>query len=237
MKWLTDIAIAHRGLHSSAQAIVENSPSAFANAARNGYGFELDVLLSSDNKAMVFHDLTLERLTGESGHLSHLSCKELTRLNLDHSPDKIPTLKQILNNTDGAVPILIEIKGDQNKVPAISEAVWYDIKDYQGQIAVMSFYPEILKIFKINHPSVICGLVATTIDSGDLREEYFIEENQIEIIKSLNLDFLATDIRTLPNQTTEYCIANRIPVLTWTVRTPEDKEKAQEFADNIIFEH
>lgn len=236
MNWLTDKAFAHRGLHNPQKGIIENSMSAFELAIQNGYGVELDVLLSKDNIAMVFHDITLERLTSESGATSHRTSKELTRLNLSNSQDKIPTLKQILNKIDENGPILIEIKGDQNEFAAISAAVWHDIKKYGGQVAVMSFYPEILKYFKIAHPSVICGLVATTIDDGDLQEEYFKEENQIETIKKLNIDFLAYDIKTLPTQTTQYCKSNNIPILTWTVRTPEDNKKAQEFADNIIFE-
>lgn len=237
MNWLTEIIFAHRGLHNAQKNIIENSASAFDLAIQKQCGFELDTLLSKDGIAMVFHDLSLERLTEESGRTIHRTALELTRMNLGNSQDKIATLKQILNKTQGQVPILIEIKGDQNEFIAVAEAVWHDIKDYSGNLAIMSFYPEILKHFKINHPSVICGLVATTIDDGDLRQEYFIEENQIETIKRLNIDFIAYDINALPNNTTEYCKSNNIPVLTWTVRSAEDNEKAKKFADNIIFEH
>ena len=56
---------AHRGLHS--EAVVENSPAAFAAAIERGMGIECDVQLAGDGRAMVFHDWELDRLTGERG--------------------------------------------------------------------------------------------------------------------------------------------------------------------------
>ena len=59
--------IAHRGLHDRAVGVIENSPAAFAAAIAAGYGIELDLQLSRDGVAMVFHDDSLDRLTGETG--------------------------------------------------------------------------------------------------------------------------------------------------------------------------
>jgi glycerophosphoryl diester phosphodiesterase len=56
-------AVAHRGLWSPAAA-PENSLAAFQAACAHDYGIELDVQLSADGEAMVFHDATLERMTG-----------------------------------------------------------------------------------------------------------------------------------------------------------------------------
>ena len=55
--------IAHRGLWSR-NGPPENSLGAFEAACEAGYGIELDVQLSSDGEAMVFHDDKLVRLTG-----------------------------------------------------------------------------------------------------------------------------------------------------------------------------
>ena len=51
--------VAHRGLWRPDGA-PENSLAAFQAAAAAGYGIELDVQLSADGEAMVFHDGKLE---------------------------------------------------------------------------------------------------------------------------------------------------------------------------------
>ena len=61
------IPLAHRGLHDAASGVIENSPGAFRAAVAAGYGLELDVQLSADGAAMVFHDYDLDRLTGANG--------------------------------------------------------------------------------------------------------------------------------------------------------------------------
>ena len=63
----TLLPIAHRGLHDAGSGVIENSLSALAAAAAAGYGIELDVQLSADGEAMVFHDYALDRLTAETG--------------------------------------------------------------------------------------------------------------------------------------------------------------------------
>jgi len=232
--WLKDKAFAHRGLHSPQKNIVENSMSAFDNAAQYGYGLELDVLLSKDNKAIVIHDETLDRLTHETGKIIEHSSSELSKINLRNSKDNIPTLKEVLDQINGSVPILVEIKGDQEKFSEIAEAVFRDMKNYKGNIAVMSFYPEIISRFKTLSPNTLCGLVATSINDASLPTEYFDVNKQISLLNTV--DFMAYDIRALPNNATETYRKLGKPVLTWTVRSDQNRSKAKQYTDNIIFE-
>ena len=55
---------AHRGLHDNASEAPENSMAAFKKAVYAGYGIELDVHLTSDEKLVVFHDDDLSRICG-----------------------------------------------------------------------------------------------------------------------------------------------------------------------------
>lgn len=57
-------AFAHRGLHGAGAS--ENSLEAFEAACQAGFGVELDVQLSRDGVAVVFHDDTLFRMTGDA---------------------------------------------------------------------------------------------------------------------------------------------------------------------------
>ena len=235
--WLEAYPYAHRGLHGPRTGHVENSLSAFKEAVDQGFGFELDVLLSSDNIAVVIHDHNLSPLTTQKGEVINYKAKELSRIQLVGSTETIPTLKEVLNQTNGRQPILIEIKGDQDQYNEISRAVWKDIENYKGDVAIMSFYPEIIKYFRNNHPSVTCGLVATSLNDGNLPSTYFDPSHQKKVIKELETDFIAYDIRALPNIVTKYCCLNNIPVLTWTVCNCNDQDKAYKNSDNIIFEH
>ena len=186
--WLEAYPYAHRGLHGPRTGHVENSLSAFKEAVDQGFGFELDVLLSSDNIAVVIHDHNLSPLTTQKGEVINHKAKELSRIQLVGSTETIPTLKEVLNQTNGRQPILIEIKGDQGQYNEISRAVWKDIENYKGDVAVMSFYPEIIKYFRNNHPSVTCGLVATSLNDGNLPSTYFDPSHQKKVIKELDQD-------------------------------------------------
>ncbi|MGZ6049584.1 MAG: glycerophosphodiester phosphodiesterase family protein, partial [Phenylobacterium sp.] len=88
-------AIAHRGLWRPDEA-PENSLAAFQAACAAGYGIELDVQLSADGEAMVFHDEDLERMTGVPGRFSDRTTTELAELRLKGSDERIPTLRETL---------------------------------------------------------------------------------------------------------------------------------------------
>ena len=90
--------IAHRGLHDRAVGVIENSPAAFAAAIAAGYGIELDLQLSRDGVAMVFHDDSLDRLTGETGPVRARDAAALGQIALAgaRAGDRIPTLGAVL---------------------------------------------------------------------------------------------------------------------------------------------
>lgn len=235
--WLTDIPFAHRGWHGPLTGHMENSLSAFRAANARGHGFELDILLSKDNRAMVFHDLNLERLTGQTGRIDDFTARELSQLRLGGTDEPVPALRRVLSEADPKLPILIEIKGDQKKYGQIAQAVYNDIKHYDGPAAIMSFYPDILAWFLTNAPHITKGLVATSINDGELPLAYFSPDRQCRIMDRLAVDFIAYDINALPNEVSDYARAGKKPVLTWTVRSPQLYRKARAYADNIIYEN
>ena len=75
--------------------------SAFAAAIKGVYGIELDLQLSADSVPMVFHDDTLDRLTGEGGPVSAKTAAELGAIRLWGGDDTIPTLAQVLHLVAG----------------------------------------------------------------------------------------------------------------------------------------
>jgi hypothetical protein len=49
-------------------------------------------------------------------------------------------------------------------------------------------------------------------------------------------DFLAYDVRDLPSEITAAARRRKLPILSWTVRSPTERARAAAHADNIIFE-
>ena len=233
VSWLSNCAYAHRGLHSS--GVPENSPSAFAAAIAKGMGIECDVQRSGDGRAIIFHDKDLARLTGEQGLLADHSAEELTRIVLSGSSDTIPTLRQMLDQVGGKVPLLIEIKsarGTSRRTSALCLAVRRDLEGYLGPHAVMSFDPRIVRWFADHSPLTTRGLVVT-------------EENDKALAgmirRRLSLwharpDFLAYDIRDLPSRFAAGQRRRGLPLLTWTVRSAEHRERAAKYCDAPIAE-
>ena len=90
------LPIAHRGLHDVQAGRPENSLAAVRAAVDVGYGIEIDVQMSADGHAMVFHDDTLDRLTAKAGPIVAHTAEALGRIMLSGSDQTIPTLAQVL---------------------------------------------------------------------------------------------------------------------------------------------
>jgi glycerophosphoryl diester phosphodiesterase len=222
---------AHRGLHGAGRP--ENSPSAFAAAIAAGLGIECDVQRSSDGVAMVFHDFELDRLTDAEGPVSALSAEELGQIVLSGSPDTIPTLRELLEQVAGKVPLLIEIKSRKEmRYAATCLAVRRVLEGYRGEHAIMSFDPRVVRWFADHSPLTTRGLVVTEEDAKALLGK---------LKRRLSLwharpDFLAYDIRDLPSRFAASQRKRGLPLLTWTVGSPEHRKRAASYADAPIAE-
>lgn len=234
--WLTRRPFAHRGLHGRGGLPLENSTSAFRAAVAAGYGIELDVQCSADGIAMVFHDYTLERLAGRPQKVSDLTARELRRVRLNGTDDTIPSLNEMLDDVGGRVPVLVEVKGDRNTDGRLEASVATAIALNLGNVAVMSFWPASLEWFARYTPHLVRGLVATTRYDPELGIKLCRGAAQEILLSTLAPDFVAYDVKCLPNSVTSLAHRIGLPVLTWTVRTDADRERARKYADNIIFE-
>ena len=154
---LFDPPIAHRGLWSPGGA-PENSLAAFQAACAGGYGIELDVQLSADGEAMVFHDTKLERMTGAEGRLSDHKAGDLTRLALLGTDETIPTLSETLTLVGHRAMVLIEIKAAAGDVGALEKRVHEVLIDHNGPTAVIGFNPYSHGWFAQHHPKILRGL-------------------------------------------------------------------------------
>ena len=231
VRWLTQQGYAHRGLHDD--RVPENSPGAFAGAIAWGLGIECDVQRSGDGQAVVFHDWELDRLTDASGAVSERSAAQLGAIRLKGSEDTIPLLAAVLQQVRGQVPILIEVKSRRDKrVFALCLAVRRALEGYAGHHAVMSFDPRVSRWFARYSPHTVRGLVVTEENARTLSGRV----RRYLALWHARPDFLAYDIRDLPSSFPEAQRKRGLPVLTWTVRSPELAARAAQHADAPIAE-
>jgi glycerophosphoryl diester phosphodiesterase len=240
MDWLRTLPVAHRGLHHAAKGIIENSPSAFEAAARVGYAIELDVHCSSDGEVIVFHDKELDRLTRQTGLVKERTAHELTQIQLDGGADTIPTLRDVLAQVRGRVPLLIEIKNSGRLVGGLEHRVAELLDGYKGEAAVQSFNPYSMGWFAKHAPHIRRGQISEGY--RDEKEEVRLAPHERFALRHLLLspvsrpNFIAYDCNALPAPGPRIAMALGLPVLSWTVRTPDIWDRIRPYVDNIIFE-
>ena len=235
--------IAHRGLHDAASGRVENSPSAITAAINSGYGIEIDVQLSKDGAAIVFHDYHLDRLTAHSGTVAEKSEHELSQATLAGSQDTIPTLNQMLALIAGQVPLLIEIKdqdGDLgNNVGELEAAVADALQSYKGHIAVMSFNPNAVAVFAKLQPQTPVGLVTDSFSAQEwptLSASMRTHLAEISDFDRTGACFISHNEAKLHHLAVIRLKTRGVPILCWTVRSPDAEATARKIANNITFE-
>ena len=232
--------IAHRGLHDRSAGRIENSRAAVAAAASAGYGVEVDLQLSADGEAMVFHDHALDRLTAETGPVRARTRAELSRIALAGGGETIPTLAEILDIAGAATPVLVEIKdqggdfGPEGVGPLEARAAEL-LAAHPGPVAVMSFNPAAIAEIARRAPSLPRGLVAgpPADFAGATRAEAL---SRLADLDEAGAGFVSYRWSALPTKETEALRARGLPVLCWTVRSEAEERAARAAADNITFE-
>lgn len=244
--WLTAQPIAHRGLHDRAAGRIENSPGAALAAVERGFAIECDVQLSADGEAMVFHDFMLNRLTGEIGPVASRSAAALGAIALTGSDDRIPTLPAFLDLIGGRVPLVVEIKsvfeGDLGLARRVAEIV----ASRESPIAIKSFDPDIIAFLRAERDAL--GLM--NVPLGIVAEAQYVQgewakltpDQRLDLTHFLHFsrtrpDFLSWRVDDLPHSTPNLCRAGLgLPIMSWTVRTPEQRARAARWADQMVFE-
>jgi len=213
---------AHRGLHSGT-AFPENSLIAFATALEQGAGIECDLRLTADDQIIVFHDADAWRICASPLRIADSSLEVLGRLKVGEGP--IPTLASLFTLVAGRVPLLLEVKVDGDIwrwVPALRQA----LAGYGGPLGVMSFDARLSRLLKTNLPGIRRGLV--------VRDRLGPAKRWLAMLLA-SPEFLAVDVAALGKPWVARA-RSRMPVYSWTVRTPEQRAQASVHADAPIWE-
>lgn len=233
---LFDPPIAHRGLWSPDGA-PENSLGAFQAACAAGYGIELDVHLSADGEAVVFHDDTLKRMTGAPGKVRDRTAAELADLRLAGTDEKIPTLLEALAVIGHRAMVHVELKTPFGGVGPLEQRVHEVIADHNGPLCVIGFNPYSHAWFADRYPGVLRGLDSWAWDRpADMAPEQRAAYRNLEQVEIARPHFLALGLDVLPHARAAELRAQGMPVVAWTVRKPEQWDAVKDACDNLIFE-
>lgn len=230
--------VAHRGLWT-ADGAPENSLAAFQGACARGYGIELDVQLSADGEAMVFHDGSLARMTGAPGKLRDHTAAELRELRLKGTDEWIPTLTETLAEVGHRALVQIELKTPFGEVGPLEKRVCEVLIDHNGPTAVIGFNPYSHAWFAAHHPQILRGLdsYAWNDRAAEMlapeQRRAFARLEQVEIARP---HFLALGLDVLPSARAAELRAQGYPVIAWTVRSPDEWDAVKDHCDNLIFE-
>ena len=235
--------IAHRGYHNADAGVIENTPTAVSAAVDRNFAIEVDVQETADGDALVFHDYTLDRLTEATGRVIERPTASLTGISMKEGGDRLWLLQDLFDLVDGRVPLVIEIKSLMRSGAQADfvRSVVEQVAAYTGPAAIKSFDPDMLSLAKAHQPRVLRGIVAEAMrPEGEYRRmtrmERFILSNMLHLPRT-RPHFISYGIRSLPGTAPSFCRKILgMPVMTWTVRTREQRDRAARFADQIVFE-
>ena len=239
--WLTARPVAHRGLHDISRGIVENMPSAVSAAVAGNFAIEVDLQLSADGEAMVHHDYKLGRLNEGIGELIDMTAAQLKAVAFKQTADRMMTLCDLCDLVGGRVPLVLEMKSTYSGDRKLAARMAQVLANYRGPAAAMSFDPDQVIAIREHMPGITRGIVAQRSynDSHWTHLPQPTRDGMLHLRHGFRTQphFVAYWVNELPAPAP--WIARNLfgcALLTWTVRTPEQRIRATQYADQMIFE-
>lgn len=237
LNFLIDKPIAHRGLWGN--EIAENSLIAFSRAIDAGYPIELDVQRTADDKLVVFHDWTLDRVTNGNGKISEKKYDDMRSLTFGKSKQKILLFEDVLNLINAEVPVVVEIKSQLYFDDKVCKKVYDLLTKYNGEYAISSFNPFIVRWFRQNAPEIVRGQNFT-----DFKHKNFIESwlrqifaYGIWIMSNNQPDFFACRARMLPKTLPAHVAKKRQkPMLAYAITNRHEYDRIESVINNEFFD-
>lgn len=219
--------IAHRGIFDN-KSIPENSIKAFELALKENLTIELDIHLTKDNKLVVFHDDNLIRMTGVDSTIEAFTLKEIKKLKLLDTNEKVPTLDEVLKLVDGKVLLDIEIKVNKG-IKKIVKKLLETLDTYNGKVIIKSFNPIAVKEVKKSTNKYLVGLL---IDYYSKNKIFNILSKTNIIITFCKPDFLGINKKMLNTKNIKKYL-NKLPIMVWTIKKEDEITKINN--ENFIY--
>jgi len=199
------LLLGHRGLRGSPQA-AENTIQAFDLALEDGCdGFEFDVRLTGDGRAVICHDTKIGNITVSSARQGQLS--------------RLPLLEQVIERYQRNAFLDIELK-----VTGLEESTLRALDEFRPQrgCVISSFLPEVITRVKSRNSNVHTGLICD--QTAQLRTWRAIRTDYLMAQQKLVTPEVVREVRGLGAQ-----------IFVWTVNdAPGMKRFADWEVDGLI---
>lgn len=230
------LRIAHRG---GSLLAPENTLTAFRQALTLPIdAIELDVQITCDGQAVVFHDNTVDRLTEGSGNILDLSLSDLRSLNAAANfaggwPQReiIPTLREVLALLWGGKQVCIEVKnskrdGVYGRYPRIAETVVEEVRaaGMLEQVVLISFDWQILADIKALAPKLSLGIIVGR-EWWLMQSPALVLTTLFEQAATLQCQWLSVDYRLFTPEILHVTHEHGLKLGLWTVNTLEELQQ------------
>lgn len=209
--------VAHRG----ASYIAPENTLASINLAweLDAAAAECDIMLTRDNKVILFHDKKGKRLTGEKFEVKKTDysvIRDYTILLNDtnhekYAGEKIPLLSEVLAGVPADRTLVIEIKTGPEILPYMQQVISQHWKT--GSIVFIAFDLETILATKKLYPETPCYYLSAF--RGDINRKY-------NVLSESNLDGVNLRHKIIDRNLVEKFNNAGMDVWCWTVDDPED---------------
>jgi glycerophosphoryl diester phosphodiesterase len=221
--------VAHRGASYLAP---ENTLAAIVLAWELGAdGAECDVMLTADQKVVLFHDNNTKNLCGENYTIKETSWEQLKPLVVipretnrpEYSHETIPLLADVLGTIPEDRMLVIEIKTGPEILPHLQKVVSEHWK--KGHISFIAFDFETITQAKLVFPEVPC---------------YYLSMFKPDLLKHFDaavesgLDGVDLRHNIIDEDLVERCHASELDVWCWTVNDPETARKMKQLGVSAV---
>ena len=135
-----------------------------------------------------------------------------------------------MNFVDGRVPLVIEYKTQRDK-GIIADKTLPLLDKYKGEFVVQSFDPTIVRELRLKRPGWIRGQLICKDRHKNVKwlTDRLLAHGLLNFLSKP--DFINMNVKYLP---LPRAMKKNRKVISWTIRTEEEKQKAEKYADNYI---
>jgi len=206
--------VAHRGLHS--KNTKENTLGAIRLGDVNNkiHAVEIDVRLTQDNKVVVIHDDTIDRVSNGNGKVSEMSLERLKRYNFGSfiKRTRISTLDEILDKFSDNKLLIIELKDELERNIVLANKV----------LEITSEYPNLNIWFKSFQKDIIIYLK----EHSNRNVGALVNKNYMDNL-NLDMDFYSISKKIITKNIVQDKMSQNKKIMVWTINTKDDMYNLQ----------
>jgi glycerophosphoryl diester phosphodiesterase len=224
------LIFAHRGFGDYGP---DNSLYAVDRALEVGMdGADVVGQLTSDGELVIFHDLSVDRLTSSTGRVGDKTLKEMLALDLgpkykaDLSGAYVRTFGDFVRSVNRRGAVMVELKAPGSEPTGIEQRAVDVIRRFDAHLSVVlsSYNPMVLYRVKQIDPLVRTALMVTDTEQDDSADLPWVLRQ--EVIRRAIRKFVRVDMLSINHRVDEAVIDRLIakgwPVVIWTPDTEAD---------------